>query len=96
MWLLNITLLFRIIVVNCKKSCKKCDDERPCQRCIRLNIAETCKDSTRKGRTLDKRELIGEAGMKRSRLIREIYYSSSYKNVNKKNNEKPATRKYGT
>ncbi|GES92838.1 Zn(2)-C6 fungal-specific transcription factor [Rhizophagus clarus] len=38
--------------VNCKKSCKKCDDERPCQRCIRLNIAETCKDSIRKERKL--------------------------------------------
>ncbi|GBC11235.1 uncharacterized protein OCT59_025623 [Rhizophagus irregularis] len=80
--------------VNCKKSCKKCDDERPCQRCIRLNIAETCRDSIRKERKLGKKVLIGEAGMKRSRLIREIYHSSSYVNVSRKNNKKSVIKNH--
>lgn len=42
-------------VVNCQKSRKKCDDKRPCQRCIDLNITETCKDSARKARRATKR-----------------------------------------
>jgi len=36
--------------VNCQKACKKCDDNRPCQRCIRYGTAETCVDSQRKER----------------------------------------------
>lgn len=36
--------------VNCQRACKKCDDSRPCQRCVKSNIQETCKDSTRKPR----------------------------------------------
>ncbi|RIA92842.1 hypothetical protein C1645_736032 [Glomus cerebriforme] len=36
--------------VNCQKACKKCDDERPCQRCIRYELTETCKNSIRKER----------------------------------------------
>ncbi|RCH96696.1 hypothetical protein CU097_011424 [Rhizopus azygosporus] len=27
--------------INCKKACKKCDDGRPCQRCIKYNLADT-------------------------------------------------------
>jgi hypothetical protein len=34
--------------VNCQKSCKKCDDKRPCQRCIRQGIADSCIDMMRK------------------------------------------------
>ncbi|GBB98246.1 hypothetical protein RclHR1_03180011 [Rhizophagus clarus] len=70
--------------VNCKKSCKKCDDERPCQRCIRLNIAETCKDSIRKERKLGKR----------SRHIREICHSSLHENIDKKIKKEPAIKKH--
>ncbi|KAI9337433.1 hypothetical protein BD770DRAFT_401142 [Pilaira anomala] len=36
--------------VNCQKACKKCDEGRPCQRCIKYNLTETCKDSIRKER----------------------------------------------
>ncbi|KAI7894186.1 uncharacterized protein EV154DRAFT_108843 [Mucor mucedo] len=36
--------------VNCQKACKKCDDGRPCQRCIKYNLTETCQDSIRKER----------------------------------------------
>ncbi|KAI8052918.1 hypothetical protein BDF22DRAFT_770673 [Syncephalis plumigaleata] len=36
--------------VNCQKACKKCDDGRPCQRCIKYNLTETCVNSPRKER----------------------------------------------
>jgi hypothetical protein len=37
-------------LVNCQKACKKCDDGRPCQRCIKYGLTETCIDSVRKER----------------------------------------------
>lgn len=37
-------------VVNCQKACKKCDEGRPCQRCIKLGLTATCVDSPRKER----------------------------------------------
>ncbi|KAH8548905.1 hypothetical protein BGW37DRAFT_158916 [Umbelopsis sp. PMI_123] len=36
--------------VNCQKACKKCDDGRPCQRCIKYGLTDTCVDSVRKER----------------------------------------------
>ncbi|KAI8148869.1 hypothetical protein BJV82DRAFT_589944 [Fennellomyces sp. T-0311] len=36
--------------VNCQKACKKCDDGRACQRCIKLGLTATCVDSPRKER----------------------------------------------
>ncbi|KAJ2296004.1 hypothetical protein IWW55_005252 [Coemansia sp. RSA 2706] len=36
--------------VNCQKACKKCDSGRPCQRCVKYNLAESCVDSKRKPR----------------------------------------------
>ncbi|OBZ86919.1 putative transcriptional regulatory protein C27B12.11c [Choanephora cucurbitarum] len=36
--------------VNCQKACKKCDEGRPCQRCIKLGITDTCINSPRKER----------------------------------------------
>ncbi|CAO3618457.1 unnamed protein product [Cunninghamella blakesleeana] len=36
--------------INCQKACKKCDEGRACQRCIKLGIADTCVDSPRKER----------------------------------------------
>lgn len=35
---------------NCQKACKKCDDARPCSRCIKYNMTDTCVNSTRKER----------------------------------------------
>ncbi|KAF8582052.1 hypothetical protein K439DRAFT_1635597, partial [Ramaria rubella] len=35
---------------NCQKACKKCDDNRPCHRCIRYGTTDTCVDSKRKER----------------------------------------------
>ncbi|KAI9593719.1 hypothetical protein BDF19DRAFT_481038 [Syncephalis fuscata] len=36
--------------VNCQKACKKCDDGRPCQRCVKYNLVDTCVNSPRKER----------------------------------------------
>ncbi|PVG02847.1 hypothetical protein CPB86DRAFT_780271 [Serendipita vermifera] len=35
---------------NCQKACKKCDDERPCPRCVKYGVADECQDSVRKER----------------------------------------------
>lgn len=36
--------------VNCQKACKKCDDQRPCSRCIKYGIEDGCVNSQRKER----------------------------------------------
>lgn len=36
--------------VNCQKACKKCDEGRPCSRCVKYGLTDTCVDSTRKVR----------------------------------------------
>ncbi|KZV67831.1 hypothetical protein PENSPDRAFT_653749 [Peniophora sp. CONT] len=35
---------------NCAAACKKCEEARPCDRCIRYNIADTCVTAVRKER----------------------------------------------
>ncbi|PPQ66878.1 hypothetical protein CVT26_009818 [Gymnopilus dilepis] len=35
---------------HCQKACKKCDDARPCLRCVKYGISEECVDSQRKER----------------------------------------------
>jgi hypothetical protein len=35
---------------NCQKACKKCDDGRPCKRCITYGTADECIDTQRKER----------------------------------------------
>lgn len=36
--------------VNCQKACKRCDEGRPCSRCIKYGLSATCQDSARKER----------------------------------------------
>ncbi|KAJ2579579.1 hypothetical protein GGH95_003033, partial [Coemansia sp. RSA 1836] len=36
--------------VNCQRACKKCDNARPCHRCVKYNLLDSCVDSTRKPR----------------------------------------------
>ncbi|KAI8092670.1 uncharacterized protein BX664DRAFT_327861 [Halteromyces radiatus] len=36
--------------VNCQKACKKCDEQRPCPRCVKYGLTETCVNSVRKER----------------------------------------------
>ena len=35
---------------NCQKACKKCDDARPCLRCVKYGMQEACVSSQRKER----------------------------------------------
>ena len=48
--LVSLNRFFSVQCTNCASACKKCDDGRPCQRCIRSNLASTCKDGVRKER----------------------------------------------
>ncbi|KAI9446868.1 hypothetical protein H4582DRAFT_2108416 [Lactarius indigo] len=34
---------------NCQKACKKCDDARPCLRCVKYGIGEECKKGIKRG-----------------------------------------------
>ncbi|CAO1633883.1 unnamed protein product [Parajaminaea phylloscopi] len=36
--------------INCQKACKKCDEGRPCTRCVKYGLTDTCIDSMRKER----------------------------------------------
>ena len=45
----------KIACIHCKKACKKCDNARPCTRCIRTGTASTCVDAPRKERKKDKK-----------------------------------------
>ncbi|KAI8824249.1 uncharacterized protein EV422DRAFT_312819 [Fimicolochytrium jonesii] len=36
--------------VNCQKACKKCETVRPCPRCVKYGIEDSCHDSLRKER----------------------------------------------
>ncbi|KAI8969178.1 hypothetical protein BDF20DRAFT_149795 [Mycotypha africana] len=42
--------MYIVYTANCQKACKKCADERPCPRCIKLDLAATCVNSIRKER----------------------------------------------
>ncbi|VDC01557.1 unnamed protein product [Peniophora sp. CBMAI 1063] len=35
---------------NCAAACKKCEEARPCDRCVKYNIADTCVSAVRKER----------------------------------------------
>lgn len=34
----------------CQRACKRCDVGRPCERCIKYGMADSCRDSQRKER----------------------------------------------
>ncbi|OUM67228.1 hypothetical protein PIROE2DRAFT_5388, partial [Piromyces sp. E2] len=40
----------KVACVNCRKACKKCDENRPCARCIKMDLCATCVDGERKPR----------------------------------------------
>ncbi|KAL9546306.1 hypothetical protein MBANPS3_006724 [Mucor bainieri] len=61
--------------VHCQKACKKCDDGRPCQRCLKYNLADTCRSSIRKER---------QKGMKRGPYKRKAGDSNASQRKNKK------------
>ncbi|TPX31263.1 hypothetical protein SmJEL517_g05371 [Synchytrium microbalum] len=40
----------KVACSTCKKACKRCDEARPCSRCVRLGKADTCVNAPRKER----------------------------------------------
>ncbi|GLB42197.1 putative GAL4-like Zn(II)2Cys6 (or C6 zinc) binuclear cluster DNA-binding domain [Lyophyllum shimeji] len=40
----------KMACTNCATACKRCDERRPCERCVKYNMAETCVDGQRKER----------------------------------------------
>ncbi|KAJ3200464.1 hypothetical protein HK099_002635 [Clydaea vesicula] len=40
----------KVACIHCKKACKKCDDVRPCTRCVRIGFGNSCSDAPRKER----------------------------------------------
>lgn len=46
----HVFFTFALSSANCQKACKKCDDARPCPRCIKYGISATCVNSVRKER----------------------------------------------
>jgi hypothetical protein len=48
----------KVACVYCKKTSQRCEDVRPCSRCVRLGIADECVDAPRKPRIIQKRPMI--------------------------------------
>ena len=40
----------KLACINCRKSCKKCEEKRPCSRCVSMGIPEKCIDAPRRER----------------------------------------------
>ncbi|KAH7928564.1 hypothetical protein BV22DRAFT_191619 [Leucogyrophana mollusca] len=40
----------KMACTNCANACKRCDEARPCERCIKYGIPDTCVDGVRKER----------------------------------------------
>lgn len=43
-------LTFYLQCTNCAAACKRCDDSRPCERCQKYGVADSCVDGIRKER----------------------------------------------
>ncbi|KAF8888617.1 hypothetical protein BD779DRAFT_1523977 [Infundibulicybe gibba] len=40
----------KMACTNCAAACKRCDETRPCERCVKYGISDTCRDGQRKER----------------------------------------------
>ncbi|KAG7086734.1 hypothetical protein E1B28_002667 [Marasmius oreades] len=40
----------KVACTNCQRACKKCDEARPCLRCVKYSIPHACVDAKRKAR----------------------------------------------
>ncbi|KAG1748354.1 uncharacterized protein EDB91DRAFT_876156 [Suillus paluster] len=40
----------KMACTNCANACKRCDEQRPCERCVKYGIPESCIDGVRKER----------------------------------------------
>lgn len=48
--LLKSIYLIAYQCTNCAAACKRCDEGRPCERCIKYGVADSCADGVRKER----------------------------------------------
>ncbi|KAJ8078403.1 hypothetical protein PM082_012685 [Marasmius tenuissimus] len=40
----------KVACTNCQRACKKCDEARPCLRCVKYSVPHACVDAKRKAR----------------------------------------------
>jgi hypothetical protein len=76
----------KVACVNCRKACKKCDENRPCARCIKMDLCATCVDGERKPR---------EKGVRRGPYKRQkqLQHQNSSNDLKNKNTEKDGLQK---
>ena len=48
--MLMLTSLCHSKCTNCAAACKRCDEGRPCERCCKYGISDSCQDGVRKER----------------------------------------------
>jgi len=72
----------KVACVNCRKACKKCDEARPCARCIKMDLCATCVDGERKPR---------EKGVRRGPYKRQKQLQQQQQNQNSTNDPKATT-----
>jgi hypothetical protein len=72
----------KVACVNCRKACKKCDENRPCARCIKMDLCSTCVDGERKPR---------EKGVRRGPYKRQKQLQQPQQQNNSPNDSKNKT-----
>jgi len=60
---------------NCAAACKRCDEARPCERCSKYGIADTCQDGVRKER---KKGIKRGPYKRKSKISPEQTYEASF------------------
>ncbi|KAI0948153.1 hypothetical protein AcW1_009745 [Taiwanofungus camphoratus] len=40
----------KMACTNCASACKRCDESRPCERCVKYGLSDSCRDGVRKER----------------------------------------------
>jgi hypothetical protein len=48
--MLDSRMLMHLQCSNCAAACKRCDDQRPCSRCLKHGVGDNCQDTERKER----------------------------------------------
>ncbi|GAA5795605.1 hypothetical protein HPULCUR_000966 [Helicostylum pulchrum] len=69
------------------KACKKCDEGRPCQRCVKYNLTETCQDSVRK----ERKKGIKRGPYKRGHLVQSLGERPTKKVLKKQETREPVS-----
>ncbi|OCH89283.1 hypothetical protein OBBRIDRAFT_813230 [Obba rivulosa] len=70
----------KMACTNCAGACKRCDEARPCERCVKYGISDTCVDGVRKER---------KKGIKRGPYKRKNRSSDSFSGGTNATTEQP-------